>query len=937
MEGAIIGAVLSGTLPKLYSAIREAGEELWYLDARVQSIQSELGHAQAAIRDHRRNRYDMSDVRRAWIKDLKRFAYEIEDIVDHHVAKKMKRVHIAAEIDQLKKSSEGIYHRFQRYISEESKQKPQDGASSSTSGAPTSHDQGIPGQAGHEVVGMDKPLRELMALLRKSESPTEGKLKVISIVGFGGIGKTTLARQVYNLVHHEYPLHAFVNARGKDKEEILREILEKLPEQDVKGKRVIEASTTSIQAPQVNNGASASIQDPQVSCGLHGASNKVSQHMNDVQTQLKSRLGTKRYFLVIDDVHTKQLGSGIISAFPQLKGVDSRIIVTTTIQSVAKACSGKGGHVYKMRPLEDDKSKELFDKIVSCEGSPSEASSEIRKKCDGVPLALISIAQFCNGDLSQCEDAWRELRTPKEEDETLARMQRVLVNDYESLCSPCLQDCLLYLCMFPHGHPIRRAPLIRRWLAEGPGMGCSSSSDALGNFSTLIDRNLIWPINEKVQTCKTPGMMLEYITGISKSENFMMLSCDDGTAPQDIRRLSLHHTGYSDSMRVLQQQDLSRLRTLAVFYERQEGRLDFTKCKLLRVLDLEECNCVEESHLEQICKLYLLKYLSLRARASITKIPSRICELRLLETLDLGKETVVKVPVEILELPRLKHLLGMFKLRDYRSDERLIKFLEEKSMLETLAGIVTRKGQGFPPLMRHMWQLTKVKIWCDSEANDGIWTPVSEAMQDFLRRSCEMLKVRHSLSIDFQKKSEAFPNFRRAHDCRGNLFSLKLRGHGRLTRIPEFVTSVGSITELCLSSTTLIFGDAVLRGLSNLSSLRYLKLEATSSIKGPEQRSSEEGPVVIRPEQLKSLERMCLVAEQNLHWITIQDGALKYLVSLHLICRGLDGLSGVKITDLMALKEVALHSGVAKETKENWEEAAEGHPNRPRVLFIEGP
>ncbi|XP_062183113.1 disease resistance protein RGA4-like [Phragmites australis] len=907
MEGAIIGAVLSGTLPKLYSAIREAGEKLYHLKADVESIQSELESIKAAIQDYRTGRYDKSDnaVRGVWIARLRRLAYDIEDLVDRHGAKKVTHAQLIPEILKLKILAEEISKLPERYISPESKQKPQDGASSSTSGALTSHDQGIPGQAGHEVVGMDKALRDLTTLLQKSESPTEGKLKVISIVGFGGIGKTLLAGQVYNLVHHEYPLHAFVNAGGvKNMVEILKEILKQLPE------------------------ASTSKQDE-------------SQHRNDVETQLKLRLGTKRYLIVIDDVHTEERGCDIISAFPEKKGVDSRIIVTTTIQSVAEACSCGDGHVYKMRPLEDDKSEELFFN-VSRKRSASEAmkqgSSKIRKKCDGVPLALVSIAQFCKGDLNQkkCEDAWRKLCTPKEEDRSLARMQRVLVNNYETLCSPCLQDCLLYLCMFPHGHPIRRAPLIRRWLAEGPAMGFSSGSDPHGNFETLIDRNLIWPINENVKTCKTPGMMLEYITGISNSENFMKLSCGDWTAPQDIRRLSLHPL---EDMRVLQHKDLSRLRTLAVFNEGQEGPLDFAKCKLLRVLDLEACNCVNESHLEQICELlHLLKYLSLRLPKSITKvpsIPSNISNLKLLETLDLGKETVVMVPVEVIELPHLKHLLGKFKLLYYTWGKSSRKVLEENSMLETLAGFVTRRGQGFPPLMRHMRRLTKVKIWCDPDADARILlTPLSEAINEFLLKQQSTPDVRYSLSIDFQ---QPFPDFRCAPDRRGNLFSLKLRGHGRLTQIPEFVTRVGTITELCLSSTTLIFGDDVLKRLSYLRVLQYLKLEATSSIKGPEQRSSEEGPVVIRPEQLKSLERMCLVAEQNLPWITIQDGALKYLVSLHLICRGLDGLSGVKITDLKALKEVALHSGVAKETKENWEEAAERHPNRPRVLFIEGP
>ena len=139
-------------------------------------------------------------------------------------------------------------------------------------------------------------------------------------------------------------------------------------------------------------------------------------------------------------------------------------------------------------------------------------------------------------------------------------------------------------------------------------------------------------------------------------QKFIMLSSPDNDKPQDIRRLSLHNTGVYDGEQVLRK-DLSRLRTLAVF-RKTDGvaNLSFTKCKKLRLLDLENCNGLVDRHVHEICEqLRLLKYLSLGA--SITRIGRDMRHLKHLETLDLGKQTVVKVPVEVIMLPELRGCL----------------------------------------------------------------------------------------------------------------------------------------------------------------------------------------------------------------------------------------------------------------------------------------
>ncbi|XP_062198106.1 disease resistance protein RGA4-like [Phragmites australis] len=975
MDAAIVSAVLNFALPKIYEAIKGGRRnQRQDLEDDVRSIETEFKFIEAAIKDYRN---DPSYVREAWIKALRCLAYDIEDCADRFLppifGKEINRRQLADKIGRLKKLAEGISESLRRYIKE--KQGPLECAPSSALVAPptpSSYPQGQDGQgvALDDLVGMEEHLHDLRALVM---SPSERKLKVISIVGFGGMGKTLLADLVYRDtdVRKKFPLQAFVLSAGKDKHKILEEIIEQLQAQGVKGKGVHVASA-SIDVPQVDKGkgmlgASTSTQAPQIENGLFGegastrgqqigvhdgasASGEVSQHMNDVDTRLRLRLAANRYFIVIDDVQTKELGASIIDAFRRAEELEGRIIVTTTIQKVATSCSSGHDHVYKMRRLDDEKAKELFFKQVSKMGPlPGESEQEswdIWKKCDGVPLALVSIAQSCNGDLGRCRDAWRELctcTTERDRDYWLGRMKAILHHSYDSLSGLGLEVCLLYFCLFPYGHPIRRASLIRRWLAEGlvvpevEGSKVPLADAAVENFKTLIERNVIWPIpesyNQKVKTCQSLGMMLDYVSRKSESEGFIMLSCDETCEPEDIRRLSLHHTGAADDGSVLFNNDLRRLRTLAVFRSNEgKAALNFSSCVLLRVLDLAACHGLGSRQLKEICKLLrLLKYLSLRAE--ITVVPREIARLQCLETLDLGKkrEEVVTVPAEVLELPNLKYLLGKLKLRKYRWKRNLETFLKQKSKLETLAGFVTTgRSRDFPQLMCHMSRLRKVKMWCVSHADGRTLThDFSKGIKEFLCKAKLTPRVPHSLSIDFRQCTVPFlnsinaPNDLPAKEDSGSIASLKLRGD--LSQIPAFVANLLGIKEVCLSSTTLSL-EAILAGLSNLSVLQYLKLDA---------RNIDGDVVVIRPEQFKGLKRMCIVAEQSLPRITIEKGALKLLVSLHLLCQDLDGLSGVQIQHLMSLKEVALHRAVTEQTKDAWKAAARGHPKGPNVLLID--
>uniref|UniRef100_A0A0D9XT54 NB-ARC domain-containing protein n=1 Tax=Leersia perrieri TaxID=77586 RepID=A0A0D9XT54_9ORYZ len=915
--GPIIAGLVSKILPEFASWLQKEGRKRFEgLERDVNSIRDELQLIDAAILDHRSDSSSSSNSHKVWISQVRRLANDIEDWIDQfQVAETKKaRQELAEQVLGFKQRSENI-GKDPPAPTTNSNNSPQLGSKAARK---TACRLDVAGEVGHPLPaahgGDEGSLEELRELVVwRSDCQSERKLRVICIVGFGGIGKTSLAHKLYTSVSNQFPRHAWVNATNKRADQVLKAILEQLGKQADKGKGIDGASTSS-KIPQPEN------------------------------ADLKSCLRTKRYLIIIDDVQRREVLRSIIHEFPE-DIEDSRIIVTTTVQSVAYDISSDSRHMYKVKTLSCDDPKELFFQVASMEKSPepdkNQALSAI-DSCDGLPLALVSIAEFMkrkrvtdNTDLAKqkviariCEEALQACRDCDDrcKDEPRignggcaaaaeaccdcdlsGRMQRVLFNSYHSLKNDgaTIQYCLLYFSMF----------LVRRLMAEGlvqqDGVSTDPVNVAVKNLGVLIDRNVIQTIDENAKRCQTPGMMHEYISHKSMRKSFMrVLPCHHQHQQQPgkneyIRRLTLHnYNGRKISAP-------SHLRTLAPKLK-SDGIVDigldlkFANYKLLGVLDLEECDGLKNGHLQEICDtpLLLLKYLSLGG--SITAVPRKIARLKCLQTLDLrrSKANTVEAPVEVILLPELKHLLGAFRLSRF---DFLVKGLEKKlskSELETLAGFDIGKSRGISRLLIHMGMLRKIKIWCESTADKANLTRVSRAIKKFIR-NVHNTPADLSLSIDM------------APGCRTEFLDFLQAAPG-----------LGVLEYLKLVEDNL--GDLVIEPGPDYESESDTESEAGSESESEHEHQSKS---VYFP----SLKRICLVSSKALPGITIQPGALKHVASIHLFSPQLPDPSKIGITNLKTLKEIALQKGVDKERVTLWKESAKRHHNRPNILEIENP
>uniref|UniRef100_A0A0E0BR81 AAA+ ATPase domain-containing protein n=1 Tax=Oryza glumipatula TaxID=40148 RepID=A0A0E0BR81_9ORYZ len=389
-----------------------------------------------------------------------------------------------------------------------------------------------------KLVGIHGPMEEIIELLMKEDGSGQ-KLKVVSIVGFGGLGKTTLANQVYNKIKDQFDCSAFISvSQSPNIKKILFDMLKDVTSRD------------------------NSDDDKQIK--VVGVKEDKSDDERQLIDKLRVFLENKRYFIIVDDIWSASAWEHVRLALPE-NSLCSRIITTTRNVNVAKSCcSGFQGSVYNIQPLNEQDSKKLFLKRLfhSDSNFPThleEVSHAIIKKCHGFPLAIICLASLL---ASKCDtkDQWEQVHNSLSSAFSSQWMSDILLLSYYDLPYH-LKTCLLYLSVFPEDYKIDRDELIWRWIAEGFITEVKGQTlDQVGGsyFNELINRNMIQPIDIKydgtANACRVHDMVLNLIISISSEENFLTVVDEQGYKylGNKIRRLSFQSNSVENDVNVVQ-------------------------------------------------------------------------------------------------------------------------------------------------------------------------------------------------------------------------------------------------------------------------------------------------------------------------------------------------------------------------------------------------
>ncbi|KAL4614708.1 hypothetical protein ACB092_07G073000 [Castanea dentata] len=261
----------------------------------------------------------------------------------------------------------------------------------------------------------------------------EENVSFISIVGMGGLGKTTLVQYVYNdeEVTAYFELKMWVCVSDVfDEKAIVEKII-----------------------------ASATNKKPQ------------NLEMDQLQNELRKNLNQKKYLLVMDDVWNEDEERWCSLRTLLLDGSKgSKVLITTRTKLVADITSTVSPYV--LEGLSNNQSWSLFMQMTL--GKKQEIDNpnleaigrDIVEKCRGVPLAIKIIGRvLC---FKKTEAEWLYIKNNELTNVTQLRdgIIPVLRLSYNHLPSH-LKCCFAYCSLFPKNYLIDKFTLIQLWIAQG--------------------------------------------------------------------------------------------------------------------------------------------------------------------------------------------------------------------------------------------------------------------------------------------------------------------------------------------------------------------------------------------------------------------------------------------------------------------------------------
>eukprot|EP00268_Persea_americana_P045903 TRINITY_DN4704_c0_g2_i1.p1 TRINITY_DN4704_c0_g2~~TRINITY_DN4704_c0_g2_i1.p1 ORF type:complete len:842 (+),score=93.30 TRINITY_DN4704_c0_g2_i1:207-2732(+) len=656
-------AVVPFVVRKLGDLLIQVAQLLRGVHDQFEWIKTELNRMQCFLKDADTRQKEDKRVRN-WVAEIRDVSYDAEDIIDtfilnqtasktarrkrgalvsrlSDISELRTRYEVGKEIRRIKLKIEEICNSLITYgVRDVNDQGGQDASLGELRRFSAMFEE-------QDVVGFQEEMRILKERLINGES----RRCVISLVGMGGAGKTTLAKKVYREVKNNFDCHAFIYLSQKY---IITDVMIRIME-----------CITSLSREEIEK-------RDEIEWG-----EKISDHLQE-----------KRYLFVIDDIWS-------MNAWEMLKRIlpdnlnKSRVVLTTRYKEVALRAD-RLSPPHEMRFLDGKEGWELFMKMIFpggnasiiCPSEVEETGRQILAKCHGLPLAIEVLGGLLSTrdmTLSEWSKVLNSVRWHLSGSSN--HCGEILALSYHDL-PHYLKPCFLYLGLFPAGSEIHSNKLIRLWIAEGfiEQRGNEVLEDAAEDYlNELISRSMIEVAsrrcNGSVRTCRIHDLLRDLSISEAIQNNFFTIDNDIKTnlSSTSVRRLALYS---NTEMHKVINRSAATLRSMLNFSEFAIHMPELLKIggKLIRVLDAERVN-TGRTLPKKIGEFVHLRYLNLRS-TRINSFPIFMGNLSNLQTLELTCHGTL--PNAIWNLERLRHLYA------YRCDVDGHPYLNNIRNIQTL-------------------------------------------------------------------------------------------------------------------------------------------------------------------------------------------------------------------------------------------------------------
>nr|GMC46966.1 disease resistance protein At4g27190-like [Ipomoea batatas] len=269
----------------------------------------------------------------------------------------------------------------------------------------------------------------MMDLLKSEE------YKRIGVWGMGGVGKTTLVKNLNNELTDDPTFNIViwvVVSQNATVESIQSKIAERLE--------------------------------------LHMMNKEVSKE--SMASRLYNKLKGERFLLILDDIW-EEINLDVVGIPRPNEHTDSKIILTTRDFNVCQQMLTDID--FQMGRLHPEEAWKLFRETVEEEVVDDDQikpmAEAIVKECDGLPLALIMVGASLRKkrEIGLWECALHSLKKsePSRIRGVEEKVYKPLKWSYDSLQGQQLKSCFLFFCLFPEDFEIDTYKLVQYWVAEG--------------------------------------------------------------------------------------------------------------------------------------------------------------------------------------------------------------------------------------------------------------------------------------------------------------------------------------------------------------------------------------------------------------------------------------------------------------------------------------